>query len=280
MPKRGKEEKKGSTENQKDNLQKKNIQQVFEERENLKLSETIHQHLSHKIPEGWQIGAAYGRGDCFFDAVAQAINHNQNDEAYTVKSLRLLCEKYVKNENNTWVKTAVEQDKDNWENYLARVPFTAEEMKENDHQNVLTGIATWGRPSIEGVMICEKMGIQIHSIEVLEELVDGVYISEHCIDAKGSRSVDEIPSEFYENLAYIHLIVHRNHFVPLTKVFADTLQSTQSTGQCAGNSQPGTFDFFTNLHNSSQNQEKDLEKCEETMSMNHTHMGAVEQPNS
>ncbi|WP_264706899.1 OTU domain-containing protein [Wolbachia endosymbiont (group B) of Archips podanus] len=46
-----------------------------------------------KLPEGFTIGKAIGRGDCFFDAVAQGLKQLKPETNFTVKSLREICRK-------------------------------------------------------------------------------------------------------------------------------------------------------------------------------------------
>jgi hypothetical protein len=121
------------------------------------------------IPKNFQLGAAIGEGDCFFDAVAQGLNQISGKEEYDVKSLRLFCDEYAKKLNNHWVKGAInrdEGDKDNqkgtYEQYLTRVQFTAQEMEQNEKEGLKLGPAVWGRPQIEGRMFCEQYHVQLH----------------------------------------------------------------------------------------------------------------------
>ncbi|QUI60444.1 hypothetical protein JKF54_00170 [Wolbachia endosymbiont of Spodoptera picta] len=45
------------------------------------------------LPEGFTIGKAIERGDCFFDAVAQGLKQLNPGTNFTVKSLREVCRK-------------------------------------------------------------------------------------------------------------------------------------------------------------------------------------------
>jgi ankyrin repeat protein len=209
-------------------------------RQGLFIADSISQKLVKYVPAEIQLGKAIGQGDCFFDAIAQALNHLTGKEEYTLKSLRLLCDEYVKDPNHTWVKEAIVKDKDNYEQYLTRIQFTADEMEEHEQKGLNLGPAVWGRPTIEGRMFCERFNKKIHVIEILEEAVDGNDILEQLVDAKGAQSIEPLAKTAYSDPTMLHLVIYKNHFVPLldktlVKVFQQPVG--QSNDQSANQNQ-------------------------------------------
>ncbi|NGX42963.1 MAG: hypothetical protein K940chlam7_01253 [Chlamydiae bacterium] len=193
------------------------LQQIGRHRKLISIADNLNSELQKKLPEWLQIGTSYSEGDCFFDTIAQALNQKEGREDYTVTSLRLLCDEYAKDKANSWVQNAVERDGDSWEYYLARLPFTAEEMDAFDRDGTLKGTATWGRLSIEGRMLCEKLGISLHTIEVLEAPVGGAYFMEQYENSQKTVSIEPMDKDVYgyDQKNLVHLVVHRLHFVPL-----------------------------------------------------------------
>ena len=165
------------------------------------------------------LGAAVGKGDCFFDAVAKALNEKSGKEEYTVKSLRLLCEEYVKSEheNNNWVRRAVEQDREDYNQYLTRLQFTAEEMEEHERNGSLSGTVIWGRPTIEGRIICEKLNIKLHVIEGRDAVaqVHPAYLHHHLTSAERIQDLGKGEGINYSDNSVIHIAVELLYFVPI-----------------------------------------------------------------
>lgn len=195
---------------------------------------------------------AFSEGDCFFDGLAQALEkahktipidpkiRNQNQLGY--KKLRLLCDAYVKQLEKTqpganWVKEAIEKDyrlahrndekSDQaakklsylYNNYLATIQHTASEMDVLQEQKRFPNHAIWGRPHIEGRMLCETLGIRLHVLEML--VVDDELVFVHqLIDAQGVRSVSKAEgNRSYNDPETIHMVAYQGslHFVPLVK---------------------------------------------------------------
>jgi hypothetical protein len=198
------------------------------------------------IPPLLGVGIAIGKGDCFFDCIAQQLSLTRS-EKYDVKSLRLLCQEYVMSGKHGWVKAAIlkdERGQAGYENYLARVSFTCEEMEKFDREGTLKGEATWGRPDIEGVLFCKELGIRIHIIEV-DPTIDPP-IRHQLIDHEKSRSVEET-SINYHDANTVHIIAFRNHFIPILprtvlNVPAEELKAgahTEAPGRTTVVSNPG-----------------------------------------
>ena len=131
-----------------------------------------------EIPNGFIIGKAAGERDCFFDSVAQGMNELCiAGGPFDVEVLRQACFNYAEcNQgciydsriHKTW-RQAIEEDavagkyatnsrlkQTYFYMYMAKIGFTA---AESSH----LGAAIWGRPEIEGRMLCNKYGIKLHT---------------------------------------------------------------------------------------------------------------------
>ncbi|WP_341822268.1 hypothetical protein [Wolbachia endosymbiont (group A) of Clivina fossor] len=169
--------------------------------------------LRKKLPEGFKIGAAVGEGDCFFDSVAQGLNELKDkglitgSKGFSVKSLRESCKQYaqqVDQSEGSWLDNALKVEIEELCEYIPRIEFTAEDIKNASSGSEIKILklenAIWGRPEVEGKMICEKYGVKIRTIELRDEEIDGLYVT------KGKVGTGN-------NIIYI--VNYRNHFVPL-----------------------------------------------------------------
>lgn len=167
-----------------------------------------------------ELGSALGKADCFFDSIAQALNEKSGKEEYNVKSLRLLCDEYIKSnsENNAWVRKAVEAEEEDYPQYLARLQYTVEEMEVMEKENILAGTATWGRASIEGRIICEKLKVKLHVIEGREPEpgVHDTLLIHQIVSAEKSKQIDEKDINYLDKDT-VHIAVANLHFVPILK---------------------------------------------------------------
>ena len=192
-------------------------------RDKLHDENVVKQKLEERIPSGFQLGAAVGQGDCFFDSLAQGLNKLVGKKEFSAKSLRLLCDEYIKNSLNAdWVKTAITNNGGNYEQYLARIQFTADEIEKMKQLGGLDlGQAEWGNPHIEGHIICQvlqtnhNLNINLHIVEVYEQAIEGVEIFEQQVNALNAKSIDSLTAEGYEATNVVHLVNYKNHFVPL-----------------------------------------------------------------
>lgn len=198
----------------------------------------VKQQLTGRIPANYRIVDAISHGDCFFDAFAQGLNHLTGTNAHTVDTLRLLCSKFAQDceeidqknkqlsQNNQplianpydWLKEAImgdEKNVANYQNYLARIAFTWEQMEENHRKGILLGEATWGRPEIEGRILCQHFGVQLHINGVLDEPRGGVLVAETSVSETGEEYSPQLPIDKYNNPKLIHMIQYHLHFVPL-----------------------------------------------------------------
>jgi len=78
------------------------------------------------------------------------------------------------------------------------------------------GAAIWGRPEIEGRMLCQIYGIKLHVIENFHSSGQEV-IGHQLVDSSGSRSLDE-QSSLYNDPQIIHILNEGScHFVPIIR---------------------------------------------------------------
>lgn len=88
--------------------------------------------------------------------------------------------------------------------YIPRIEFTAEDIENTSSDSEIKILklenAIWGRPEVEGKMICEKYGVKVRTIELRDKEIDGLHVT------KGKVGTGN-------NIIYI--VNYRNHFVPL-----------------------------------------------------------------
>ena len=183
------------------------------------------------IPNGFTIGEAAGKGDCFFDSVAQGMNElHISGGPFDVKLLRQACFNYSdcnqgciydSQTNKAW-RQAIEEDAvagkyatNNFQEqahfyiYMANIRLTA---AESSH----LGGAIWGRPEIEGRMLCQIYGIKLHIIENFHSSGQEV-IGHQLVDSSRSRSLVE-HSSLYNDPQIIHFLNEGLcHFFPILR---------------------------------------------------------------
>lgn len=159
------------------------------------------------IPEGYVLGKALGKGDCFFDATASELNELVDEANCSVKSLRTLISAYAQGESeaNAWLKNAFRKGSKEHNEYVKRIIYDAEE----------TEFPIWGDPAIDGRIICETFDVRLHIIEYRE--IEGEPLLSHdVVDAHGLRT-GEFPKEGWDDPRMIHLAVCNLHFVPVRR---------------------------------------------------------------
>ena len=194
---------------------------------------------------------ALSKGDCFFDACAQALasmGKVQTDgKLYDAKGLRQLCYHYaleldkrmnggeISKEEN-WIYQEI-NFADDYNNYLVTIYFTAEEAVEEKNHWATKGLATCGRLSVDGRIISERLGVSIHWIEILDrDSVKQVGIPLlHQLQRPTGSKASSLEHQFelnYQDETLIHLVVYKSHVVPLLKfpVFSEQ-QSHTSVSQ-------------------------------------------------
>ena len=210
------------------------------ERNHVQIIGALKRHISQAewLCSGFILGEALEGADCFFDAVAQGMCALcvrdgpfsalcvrdrpfsalcVHDGPFNVQSLRQSCCDYAGDNQDgiydsqtgtTWLQAIAENAStggyatgSSFESYLAK-------LKEDS--------ATWGRPDIEGRMLCEIYGIKLHVLE--KQTADGHdVISPQLVDSSGSRVVtmDE-STNLYKEHGVIHLLNEgQGHFVPI-----------------------------------------------------------------
>lgn len=170
-----------------------------------------------KLPEQFKIGSARDNGGCFFDCIAQSLNAIHNSNEYDEKSLRLACfEFYLKNTALVAKWNDIDAHHGKYLGDYSYVQFTEAEL-----DMMAANIApTWGRPGIEGRILCEVLNLKhILVVEVLK--VDDVEyqpIYSVCT-ADGLHEVyDASDIKYDENTPILMNISGDLHFTPVLPV--------------------------------------------------------------
>lgn len=182
--------------------------------------------LKDKIPCYMQLGAAIRTADCFIHSIAECLNQRSGKEEYSLKTLRMFCDEYAKHPKNTWIETENIKDREYHDSYLVRVQFTTEELLANERDGLKLGLATCGRPKVEGRMICEGFDAKIHVIEVQE---DGT-IHRYLVDRNGESEDYNLEID-YQSFNILHIVNYHNHIVPLLRNNAYIPQAQRATWQ-------------------------------------------------
>lgn len=158
-----------------------------------------------RLPEGFTIGKAIGRGDCFFDAVAQGLKQLKPGINFTVKSLREVCRKQALSSQEMKGKIIADarnrgdskvvlpepgiDDEELWKTYLIGIEYSIEDIEkmQKDNKDVFSSLTDLkygstlqvpicGRPEIEGSMICNEYGVKLHVIQDLSRYERSAYL--------------------------------------------------------------------------------------------------------
>ncbi|APR99049.1 OTU domain-containing protein [Wolbachia endosymbiont of Folsomia candida] len=230
------------------------------------------------LPGNFEIKSAIGGGDCFFDSIAQGLKQLKPEMDFTVKSLREVCKrlaidnqqlrgKVIRDARSIQDPTVIVpnsdiSDDELWNIYLASIEYTFEDIEQirinnptlyQSLTNLKYGntlqVPIWGRPDIEGQLICKEYSIELHIVEKLPI----VGWSNQVVDGSGSRSVDDID---YNEVDTIRIINRgTNHFEPILNkerirnAIQQQLQQSSSDNRQPRSdrqSEPGTFDQVNN----------------------------------
>ncbi|GBM05351.1 hypothetical protein AVEN_51663-1 [Araneus ventricosus] len=175
--------------------------------------------LRKKLTESCKIGAAVGEGDSFFDSVAQGLNELREkgliagSRRFNVKSLQESCKQYAQQINqskkDSWLDNALKGEGSKLHKYIRNIEFTAKDIENTSSGSKIKII--WGRPEIEGKLICEKYGVKFRIIELRDGEKGGLHVT------KGKVGVGN-------NI--VRLVNFRNQFVPLlSNIEKDTKRS-------------------------------------------------------
>jgi WD40 repeat protein len=171
-----------------------------------------------QLPEGYIWGTAVNDGGCFFDALSQRGNLIDGFGKHDEKSLRMLCHKY-------YLKNKAKVDKWNREEFggidggnedYYFIQFIASELKSFRNRSPI-----WGRPEIEGRILCEILNIPaIYIIELGPdpENKPQLIVNYLKVTKDGAKQVDQIP--YGENVPILVVSENEKHFVPLLPMLA------------------------------------------------------------
>jgi hypothetical protein len=212
------------------------INHIIEVREKLDIPDVVKVRLGIFVPTCMDLGTAKSKGDALFDAIAQALNQLYSDEKYTVNSLRLMCFEYVKDDKAArWVKEKLEKTDLNFQcgNYVARIGFNAEQMKVHERDKTLIGGVVSGCAKIEARIICGKLKIKLHLIEIKDndKNPNDPIIAEYIVTGDEYSRIKGMKQDEYVQADIIHLVKYKTHYVPL--VYQLKQQSTISRLQNA-----------------------------------------------
>ncbi|MDN5247842.1 MAG: hypothetical protein QWI36_01755, partial [Wolbachia endosymbiont of Tyrophagus putrescentiae] len=172
-----------------------------------------------ELPKNLKFGKAAKNGDCFFDSVAQGLKQIKPEAELTIKSLREICKEYAQSQlkdKHSWLNEALSNEKEQINEYISCIEFTAIDIEQGSANTLRLRSPIWGRPDIEGRIICEKHNIELHIIEKCN-LFDGKVMWAHQIVNKlGSKFL----KKWYGNDGNtIHIATQGNeHFDPILRV--------------------------------------------------------------
>ncbi|BET30626.1 MAG: hypothetical protein ABS251_00775 [Wolbachia endosymbiont of Ephestia elutella] len=218
-------------------------------KENKKSSDLLH-NLKSAHPEKLKIGAAIKTGDCFFDSVAQGLNelNIKPDYRFTAKSLRKDCADYARanKKPDQWVYKAVIRDAGEY--FVPQKDPDGEVISENGlnkqdkaksffkYLEYITNTHTadapiWGRPNIEGRMICDKYKVElyIYSIEEDSQKVTVTKITAHDDDPEVFiQDINLNQLEIDSSKKTVGVVNYMRHFVPLLSKIPSDITENQS----------------------------------------------------
>ncbi|GFV68821.1 protein translocase subunit SecA 2 [Trichonephila clavipes] len=215
-----------------------------------------------RLPENFTIEETVGGGDCFFDSVAKGLRQLKPDMQFTVESLRVVCrdlagdnqdiKKKVIDDarqdplNNPSVQAPhpdVSNNDELWGFYLSSIEYAREsrdKISTKDNIECRYGntlhVPIWGRPEIEGQMICQKYNIKLHVIEYNPRFG----LLHQVIDSSGSQPVENIN---YDEENVVHIINENNsHFKAVIRQEInrnmDLPHSSSNSGEGVSSSNP------------------------------------------
>lgn len=185
------------------------------------------------LPEGFIIGEAIRKGDCFFDAVAKGLNQLKLGRTFTVKSLRKMCKIFAQQSkfdlDSLWLTEELKKDGRSISYYIPRIEFTADDIEKGskviDRLNLTTAI--WGLPEIEGRIICIIYKVRLHLIEVHTTSDGENVITHHIMDKEGyQKNIDhEISNKKVYSGEYTIHIINKGifHFEPILRETAQQM---------------------------------------------------------
>ncbi|CDZ76580.1 cobaltochelatase subunit [Legionella massiliensis] len=165
------------------------------------------------LSDNFTLGEAIDDGGCFFDSLAQTLNQLGNTDIYSENYLRLLCQEYFfanKAEVNAWNKAdnGLELGDD-----YAFVKYNKAQLEADFYGRS----PIWGRPSVEGKILCRKLNLDaLYVVELIIDPDNGSLIPAVFKATKtGYTQLSGLPQDVIGKEPV--LLVHQGklHFVPL-----------------------------------------------------------------
>ncbi len=191
------------------------VEQVIAHNKGITNSQAELQQLKKllNLSDDFTIGEAIDDGGCFFDSLAQTLNQLYGTDIYSEDYLRLLCQEYFfanKEEVNTLNKAdnGLELGDD-----YAFVKYSKAQLDAAFYGRS----PIWGRPSVEGKILCHKLNLKaIYVVELIIDPDSGSLIPAVFKATKnGYTQLDVLPQNVIGKEPV--LLVHQDklHFVPL-----------------------------------------------------------------
>ncbi|WP_246039605.1 OTU domain-containing protein [Wolbachia endosymbiont of Carposina sasakii] len=222
---------------------------LFRQIKEKKKSSNLLHNLKSAYSKKLKIGAALKTGDCFFDSVAQGLNELKPGHRFTAKSLRKDCADYAENKKDSrWVFDEI--TKNIAEGYaVPMIGSNGNVMKDNQNNIIPDNIASfdrylkdirsmateaslpiWGRPGIEGRMICDKYEVEldIYSIEEDSQKVTVTKITAHDDDLEvfiQGVNLDQLKID--NSKKTVGVVNYMQHFVPLLSGISEDIKEDQ-----------------------------------------------------
>lgn len=214
---------------------------------------------NHLAPFGITAGTAVSEGDCFFHSLAKQLDSMgitiPVDQKYarepSYKKLRLFCYEKLQAPDYAWLKPVIEKDAnwggDNFATYLSILQYTHTEITQKPAEEKSSLIAIWGKPDIEGRLICQAFNIKLHLIEFQEHEHKAMIVHQF-IDAIDSLTMSdpEFIKATYADPQYMHIASAHGHFVPLMKTTAQpTSTNTTASGTLSSTTSSASMPAIT-----------------------------------
>ncbi|NSM56762.1 hypothetical protein HET73_05030 [Wolbachia endosymbiont of Atemnus politus] len=168
---------------------------------------------SSPYPDNFHIGQAIGNGSCFFDSFRQGLEQ-QTGIQVTVEQLRNDCKEFAQNNPPEWFISAIANDFDEVRGRFVNRGITCDQYINKIEKNEF-----WGRPDIEGRILCEKYGVKLHVVESNSLYADGNQQDpslHQLIDGAGLKNAGEYNKVDYDDSSVLHVINKGHaHFEPL-----------------------------------------------------------------
>ncbi|WP_224721419.1 OTU domain-containing protein [Candidatus Wolbachia massiliensis] len=165
---------------------------------------------SNPYPDNFHVGKAISNGSCFFDSFRQGLEQQAGMQV-TVKQLRNDCKEFAQNNPPKWFTDAIKNDWHEVEGEFVNHGITC-----NQYINTIEKNEFWGRPDIEGRILCEKYSVKLHVVENSRE--QGLFLHQ-LIDGSGSKNAGEHNKVDYDDSSVLHIINKGSaHFEPLLDI--------------------------------------------------------------